>query len=201
MSGRQLAQARHVGGSQRPGQGAEQPGLATPRHEALELRRAQLSQERAAALHGRVDHAAVGPGLGGDGRQFEGRERSGRARVGVGGRHDADPRVLVARRAAHRGEQGEGLVVVARPEQPDLHILHAAAGGPRGRQGGHSGQVGEVADGNADGDLGRSDLAHTSDDMREVGAQRALARILDVHDVRVPGDGGVDLVLADHADE
>ena len=37
--------------------------------------------------------------------------------------------------------------------------------------------------------------------VREVGAQRALAGVLDVHDVRVSGDGGLDLVLADHADE
>ena len=51
------------------------------------------------------------------------------------------------------------------------------------------------------GICGRRELAHAADDVREVGAQRAFARVLDVHDVRVPGHGGADLVLADHADE
>ena len=56
-------------------------------------------------------------------------------------------RGLVARRAADRREHGEGLVVVARSEQPDLDELHAAARGSRRGQGGHAGQVGDVADG------------------------------------------------------
>ena len=74
---RQLAQALHVGGAQRPGQGAEQPGLVAARHEALELGCAELRQESTAGLQSGVDHAAVGAGLGGDGRQLEGRERAG----------------------------------------------------------------------------------------------------------------------------
>ena len=177
-----------------PARAQSSPASRQQRHEALELRRAELRQERPAGLDGRVDHAAVGAGFGGDGRQLERWERTGRARVGVGGRHDAHRRVLVARRAAHRGEQGEGFVVVARPQQPHLDVLHAAAGGSRRREGGHPGQVGDVADGHAHRDLGRRELAHAPDDVREVGAQRALARVLDVHDVRVPGHGGADLV-------
>jgi len=162
---------------------------------------AQVGQQRALALFGRIQQTAVHARLAGDGRQCQGWEGIHFVGVGISRRDDLNVRARIADRPAHLLQKDERILSGLGAEQPHLDVLHAARGRAQRRQGHRARQVGYVPDRRADRDGQGGTFSHTLDHVRKIGSQCPLARVLDVNNVRAALQGGGDFGLAGDADQ
>ena len=159
-------------------------------------------QQPAAVLDGGVEQAGADARRARDARQQLGRERrvSHAPGVRVGRCHHHRAR-HVRDAVADRAQQIDRVVLGRDAPQADLHERRAAARRAQGGERRRAGQVGHVADRGADRQLGGHGRAHARDHRRGRRAQRALGRVLDVHDLGPRRGGGARLAGVHDAHE
>jgi hypothetical protein len=166
----QVADVRDIRLAQRAGKGTYEASCPALANEAVEFGWAERSEQGDIALARRIEHAAICTGLHRYSRQFSRRERVDGLRVGVCCGYDAHRFILFACRLANGCQESASFVGLARAEQTNLHVLHAARSRAGRGESRCTGQVWHITDRDTDRQMWRSTATNAADDVRKIGA-------------------------------